>query len=197
MADNLEPLEPAEAMQMYLDERRHELADATIQSHRYRLKQFVLWCGQDGIDNLDEFSGRDIHRFRVKRRNEDGLATASMKGQLATQRMFLRFCAMIDAVEPGLDEKIILPTTTEADTRSELLNPDRAHQILNFLDQYRYTRLEHALMKVLWHTGLRIGAATGLDTDDYNVDDSISLLFTDLRKAPHSRMGERVNDLSH
>nr|WP_306055386.1 tyrosine-type recombinase/integrase [Natronococcus sp. AD5] len=156
---------------MYLDERRHELADATIQSHRYRLKQFVLWCGQDGIDNLNEFSGRDIHRFRVKRRNEDGLATASMRGQLATLRRLLRFCATIGAVEPGLDEKIILPTTTEADTRSELLNPDRAQQISNFLDQYRYARLEHALIEVLWHTGLRIGAAIGLDMDDYDADE--------------------------
>lgn len=97
-----------------------------IQSHRYRLKQFVQWCEQDGIDNLNEFSGRDIHRFRVKRRNEDGLATASMKEQLATLRIFLRFCATIDAVESGLDEKILLPTTTEDDARSELLNPDRA-----------------------------------------------------------------------
>ncbi|MDQ2051804.1 tyrosine-type recombinase/integrase [Natronolimnohabitans sp. A-GB9] len=154
-----------------LDERSHELADATIQSHRYRLKQFVQWCEQDGIDNLNGFSGRDIHRFRVKRRNEDELATASMKGQLATLRMFLRFCATIDAVEPGLDEKIILPTTTEDDARSELLNPERAQKVLQFLGQYRYARLEHALMEVLWHTGLRIGAATGLDIDDYNTNE--------------------------
>ena len=144
MTENLEPLAPAEGVQMYLDERSHELADATIQSHRYRLEQFVQWCEQDSIDNLNEFGGRDIHRFRVKRRNEDGLATASMKGQLATLRMFLRFCATIDAVEPGLDEKIILPTTTEDDARTELLNPDRVQRILEFLNQYRYARLEHA-----------------------------------------------------
>lgn len=90
---------------MYLDERSHELADATIQSHRYRLKQFVQWCDQEDIENLNNLSGRDVHGFRVKRRNEDDLATATMKGQLATLRVFLRFCATIDAVEPGLDEK--------------------------------------------------------------------------------------------
>jgi len=101
---------------MYLHERSHELADATIQPHRYRLTQFVQWCEQDGIDNFNEFSGRDIHRFRVKR-NEDELATASMKGRLATLRMFLRFYGVIDTVEPGLNEKIILPTTSEDDAR--------------------------------------------------------------------------------
>lgn len=41
MTANLEPLDPATARDMYLDERRSELADETIQSHAYRLKQFV------------------------------------------------------------------------------------------------------------------------------------------------------------
>jgi hypothetical protein len=37
--------------EMYLDERSHELADATIQSHRYRLYQFVQWCDLEDIEN--------------------------------------------------------------------------------------------------------------------------------------------------
>lgn len=168
MTDDLDPLDPATAQQMYLDSRRHELADATIQSHDYRLAQFVKWCEAEEIKNLNDFTGRDIHRFRVKRRNEDGLATASMKGQLATLRMFLRFCASIDAVPSGLDEKIILPKTTAADVRDEMVSTDRAQLILDHLDQYRYATLEHALLEVIWHTGLRVGAATGLDIDDYN-----------------------------
>nr|WP_306055370.1 site-specific integrase [Natronococcus sp. AD5] len=177
---------------MYLD----ELADATIQSHRYRLKQFVQWCERDGIDNLNELSGRDIHRFRVKRRNEDELATASMKGQLATLRMVLRFCGTINATQPGLNEKITLPTTTEDDARSELLNPDRAQKILEFLEQYRYARLEHALLEVLWHTGLRIGAAIGLDIKDYNSDEQ----YLTLVHRPEEgllRTAERANDSLH
>lgn len=71
MTANLEPLDPATARDMYLDERRNELADETIQSHADRLKQFVHWCDQDGLENLNNLSGRDIHRFRVKRRNVD------------------------------------------------------------------------------------------------------------------------------
>ena len=107
MTNDLDPLDPAIAKQMYLNERRYEVADATLQSHGYRLERFVEWCEQSDIDNLNELFGRDIHRFRVKRRNEDELATATMKGQLATLRMFLHFCASIDAVRSGLDEKII------------------------------------------------------------------------------------------
>ena len=171
MSDDLEPLDPRTAKEMYLDDRRHQLSDATIQAHHYRLKQFVQWCEGEGIENLNNFTGRDIHRFRVKRRNEDGLATATMKGQLATLRMFLRFAASVDAVEPGLDEKIILPKTTEDDAREKMISPEQAQKMLNHLAEYRYAMLEHAFLATLWHTGLRVGAATGLDKQDYYPED--------------------------
>ncbi|WP_420182087.1 tyrosine-type recombinase/integrase [Haloarcula sp. KBTZ06] len=171
MTENLDPLDPPKAKEMYLDERRREVASATLQSHEYRLKQFVQWCNKDGIDNMNEISGRDIHRFRVKRRNEDDLATATMKSQLATLRLFLRFCESIDAVEPGLDEKIILPTTTAKDARDEFLPDERARKVLSHLKQFQYATLEHALLAVLWHTGLRVGAAVGLDIGDYDPDE--------------------------
>lgn len=171
MSNDLEPIDPRTAKEMYLDDRRHEVAEATLQAHDYRLKQFVQWCEQEEIRDLNEFSGRDIHRFRVKRRDDDGLATATMKGQLATLRMFMRFCASIDAVEPGLDEKIILPTTTEDDAREEMLDTTRAQKVLDHLERYRYATLEHALIATLWETGLRIGAATGLDVDDYDPEE--------------------------
>ncbi|MFC3959246.1 tyrosine-type recombinase/integrase [Halovivax cerinus] len=171
MTSDLEPLDPRTARQMYLDARAHELADATIQSQGYRLKQFVEWCEEEGIENMNNFSGRDIHQFRIKRREEDDVATATMKGQLATLRAFLRFAASIDAVESGLDEQIILPKTTEDDAREVMLDPDLAKKMLDHLEQYRYAALEHALLAILWHTGLRIGAAVGLDIEDYNPDD--------------------------
>jgi site-specific recombinase XerD len=180
---------------MYLDERRHEVAEATLQAHEYRLKQFVQWCEENGIENLNDFSGRDIHRYRVKRRDEDDLATATMKGQLATLRMFLRFCASVNAVVPGLDEKIILPTTTQDDAREEMLNQDRAEQVLEHLEKYEYATLEHVLLEVLWHTGLRIGAARGLDVSDYHPDEQ----FLELVHRPdqgttlkNGKQGERL-----
>jgi len=51
MTNDIDPLDPVTAQQMYLDSRRHEPADATIQSHNYRLTQFVQWCEKAEIDN--------------------------------------------------------------------------------------------------------------------------------------------------
>ena len=199
MADNLDPIDPSTAIEMYLDSRRHELADATLQSHRYRLKQFKKWCASQGLDNLNDLTGRDLHRFRVKRREEDDLATASMKGQLATLRMFLRFCTTIDAVEPELDEKILLPKTTEEDAREKMIEPERAREIRQYLERYRYATLEHALWETLWNTGIRIGTARGVDVADYDADEQYLVIEhrpeedTPLKNGPH---GERFVALS-
>jgi site-specific recombinase XerD len=126
MTDDLDPLDPSTAKQMYLSERRQQLADATLQSRHYRLKQFVQWCERETIDNLNKVTGRDIHRFCIERREEDELKNASMKGQLATFRMVLRFCATIDGVEPGVYEKIFLKQLTPDDTREEMIGAARA-----------------------------------------------------------------------
>lgn len=176
MSDELEPIEPETAVEMYLDDRRHNVAEATLRAHYYRLKQFTEWCHDQGIENLNNLTGRDLHKYRVKRRNEDELATATMKGQLATLRLLLRFCATIDAVEPQLDEKIILPKTTEEDARDEMLESDQAKQILEHLEQYEYATLEHALIETLWHTGIRIGAARSLDVENYDSEEQYLVL---------------------
>ncbi|MFC6723814.1 site-specific integrase [Halobium palmae] len=106
MSEDLEPFDPATAKEMYLEARIHDLAQSTLQSHDYRLKQFVQWCDSIGLENLNDITRRHIHQFRVKRRTEDDPSITAIKGQLATLRVSLRFCVSIDAVESGLDGEI-------------------------------------------------------------------------------------------
>lgn len=170
MNRDLEPLDPRTAIEMYLNSRRAELADQTLQSHAYRLKQFALWCDDQGIDNLNDVSTRDVHNFRIKRRDGDDLATATMRGQLFTLKKFLEFCHSIDAVSPGLSERVIIPSTTSDDVRDEMIEAERIGEILDYLEMYQYASLEHAFLETLWNTGMRIGAARGLDIEDYDSD---------------------------
>jgi integrase len=51
VSDDLEPLDPRPALRFYIDQRRSELSDETIKSHRYRLQKFVEWCDQQLIIN--------------------------------------------------------------------------------------------------------------------------------------------------
>ena len=50
--DGLDPIEPDDALRLYLDHRQTELSKNTIQCHRYRLEYFVEWCEEVGLPDL-------------------------------------------------------------------------------------------------------------------------------------------------
>lgn len=173
---DLEPISPAEAMEMYMEGRRDELAESTLQGHRYRLEAFVQWCEEEGIDDLRDLGGRELYAYRVWRREghgegRDPVEPITLRGQLATLRAFLRFATEIDAVPEGLRQKVPLPTVSEAGQVSEShLEPERAEAILEYLNRYNYASMRHVLVLLMWHTGARTGALRGLDVGDCDLD---------------------------
>lgn len=95
--------------------------------------------------------------------------------------------------------QILLPTTTAEDARDEMLASERAQKILEHLEQFRYASLEHALLAVLWHTGIRIGAARGLNIEDYSSNNQyLELRHRSKEDAPlkNGTDGERLVGLS-
>lgn len=92
----LEPLTPREALDLYLSDRRADVTGSTLRSHRYRLEPFVQWCHENDVDDLNEVTGRDLHRFKTWRQNEAGLNAVTLRTQLSTLRVFLQFCRSID-----------------------------------------------------------------------------------------------------
>jgi site-specific recombinase XerD len=195
----LEPISAEEAVELYLQSAEGEKAASTVQSHEYRLQHFVRWCDKEDHDNLNELSGRDLQAYRVWRRQDGDLTTVSLRGQLATIRAFLRFCERIDAVPQGLYEKVDLPDAGDGEHRDTIIEAERAKQILEHLRQFQYASREHALFLLLWRTGIRIGAARGLDLSDlHRKQERIELVHrpeteTPLKNAQH---GERYLALS-
>lgn len=176
MAEELEPLAPDEALEMYLQHREMEVSEKTLQNQRYRLESFVQFCREEEIDNLNDLTGRDLHRFRIWRAKGQADTTnygpvnkVTLKGILDTLRKFLEFAASIGAVEQGMREKVLMPDLApEDEQREEMLEPERAEDILHFLDQFRYASREHVIMAILWHTGIRLGSLRALDVDDFD-----------------------------
>lgn len=170
---SLDPLEPEAAVDLYLDHRRTEVSEETMSSHRYRLEAFVDWCDQEHIYNMNDLSGRDLHAYRVYRRETHDLAPMTLQGQLSTLRVFLRFCASIDAVDEGLASKVLLPTVRGEDqARETLLNHKRAEPILEYLSKFHYASRDHVLFCLLWYTGMRTGGIRAIDLDDYEPEDT-------------------------
>lgn len=174
MSAQLEPLSPSEAVDLYL-EARDDATDQTLDGQKYRLRAFVAWCDEEGIANMNDLSGRDLYAYRVWRReggySGEELATVTLRGDMATLRAFLRFCGEIDAVPEELFDQVPLPRMDgEADVSDSTLDPDRAIEIVDYLDRFEYASRRHVIVMLLWHTGCRVGALRALDLGDLDLD---------------------------
>jgi site-specific recombinase XerD len=177
MTDELQPLGPEQAINLYLDHREPEFSRSTLQNQRYRLESFVEWCDEKGIDNINRLTGRHLHEFRVWRRQGNGekhgpVSKVTLQGILSTLRKFLEFAASIDAAEPGLREKVMLPNVSAQEaSREEKLDEETATTLIDHLERFEYASREHVILAILWHTGIRLGTIRGFDLRDFDPDE--------------------------
>jgi site-specific recombinase XerD len=168
MSDNeLQPIDPESAVEMYLNEREPEVADKTLENIRNHLGHFTEWCAEEGITDTTELTGRRLHDYRLWR--QEGIAQTTLSINLSSLRKFLRWCASIDAVPEGLDQKVVLPSRTrESEARDTMLEADRAQEMLNYLRKFDYASRTHALLELMWHCGCRKGTVRTFDLDDFH-----------------------------
>jgi site-specific recombinase XerD len=180
--DDLEPIGPAEAKEMYLEQRKQEVSESTIQAHHYRLKHFVRWCEDVAdLENLNSLGGRDLQRFKMWRRDDGDLNNVTMVTQLSTLRVFIKWCEDIDAVASGTHDKILMPSLAKnEDRRTAILDKAAADKLIEYLRKFEFSTRTHALIELLWRTGMRIGAAHSLDVEDYDPEEQ----YVELRHRP-------------
>lgn len=170
--DNLEPLDPETAVELFLDYKSMNCTESTVQDHRYRMKHFLSWCDERDIQNLNDLSGRDIRNYRLWLSQKDDLSAVTIKNQLSGFRVFLKCAGSIETVPENLYTKLMIPRVQRSERSSEqILEDDQAEEILGHLSRYHYASIEHALFAFLWETGMRIGAANSVDLSDVNFDE--------------------------
>jgi len=76
---DLDPIEPRDAVAMYINQRESESADKTVENIRNHLDSFVQWCEQSDIGNLNELTGRTLYEYRMWR--QDGIAQTALSPQ--------------------------------------------------------------------------------------------------------------------
>jgi len=163
----LEPLKPSRAKSLYLESRRDELADRSLELHDKHTTSFVDWCEQNDIQNMNDVTARTVHEYQLSIKEKYAQSTLSI--YMSTVRQFVEFCESIDGVAGGVSEKIVLPDRAR-NPNTEMLESDEATAILSYLRKYHYASRTHALMALLWHTGIRTGTARGLDVCDFERD---------------------------
>lgn len=99
---------PSEAVETYLTSGQQELADSSIQNIRYRLKQFVNWTDEIGLEDMGELDGMLCERFKMARIDDD-LAPITVQQHMRTFRHFVRWCESVELVRQGVGDLIRIP----------------------------------------------------------------------------------------
>ena len=170
--NELEALDPSTAIRLYLDHKSTDCTKSTVQNHRYRLNAFIEWCNRQSIDNLNDLSGRDIQKYRLWRGENDDINKLTLRMQMSTLRVFLKWAASMEAVPENLYTKVMVPRVQRSQRqRDEMLEAEDAEAILQHLSTYEYASTPHLLLALLWETGMRMGAANGIDLRDVDLDE--------------------------
>jgi len=165
-------MKPAKAVNTYIENRRSEVTEETLQSHIYRLRPFIRWCGEQEISETTDLSTRDMHEYRVWRREDGDLSPASEKTQMDTIRVFIRFLERLNEVQDDLSEAVVSPALSGTDKRSEdILDPDVGQEIEEYLSTYQYASSRHIAFMLMWRTAMRTSAVRALDINDYDSDE--------------------------
>jgi len=162
-------MKPERAIERYLNEMDAEWADSTYYNNSCALNRFLEFCEETELDNICEIDGFHISDFKQHRRGQ-GINEVTLYNNLSALRAFLKWCSSMGLIESWVVDDMMLNEPDDK-VRSEMLDADRADQILDYLDKFEYATLRHALFVLLWDTGMRIGSARSVDVQDYHSEE--------------------------
>jgi len=165
---DLDRINPSTVLDLYLNERQSDLAERTRRSHRYVIERFVDWCESNDVPTVAGLDGRDLHEFRMERREE--VSGNTLRAQLGVLRQYVRFAESIEAAPRGLAERIVMPQA-ERKSRDGRLEEETANIVLEHLRKFQYASRDHALIRLLWVTAIRVGTARSFDMGDFDRDE--------------------------
>lgn len=165
---DLEPISPQEAVDWYLKDRKNELSYASKRNIKQGLGTFLEWASNDGLDNMNDFTGRKARRFKTWRQNQEGLNKVSLNGTLAVVRRFTVFCVDIEAVEEGVPTKVPSSIVSEdEEVRKDPPANEHVSAVREYLSTYRPASRVHVEHETISELGIRTGTVRSIDIKDF------------------------------
>lgn len=145
-------------------ERR--LSPHTRSAYARDLGVFAAYCSNSGITGWGGLDTAQLKRFAALQ-HRDGLDPRSIQRRLSSVRSFLGFLVREGVLElnPAKDVRAPkgrrqLPRTLDTDRMARLLLPPTDHLL---------ARRDHAIMELLYSSGLRLAELVGLDLQDLDL----------------------------
>ncbi|MFB6152206.1 MAG: tyrosine-type recombinase/integrase [Haloarculaceae archaeon] len=178
-------LTPAEAKRRYLDHRRTEASESSIESWEYRLKLFVEWADeQPDVETMRDLDGWRLDEYENYRRGT-GVSASTLNSEMQTLKNWLEYLSRIEVVGDDLPEKVHVPEIPDGEeSNDEMLDPSVATSLISMYrdDPQRRGTSKHVLLELLWFTGARLGSIRALDLGDYHSDEQ----YVEFRHRPET-----------
>ena len=200
----------------YLSSERR-LSAHTDQSYARDLAALVKFCDREGIDDWSALDSQHVRRFAAHS-HKSGLAPRSIQRRLSALRSFYNFLLREAAAESARTATAHTPQSTDPAERRrvrvtgnpamEVRAPRGTRRLPQTLDADQMARLlqmpasgdrlgarDHALMELLYSSGLRLAELVGLDVSSLDLKDGVVQVLGKGRKArivPVGRMALRA-----
>jgi integrase len=158
---------PHDAKNRYLKDKSSHVSDKTIYNYDTALTRFLEFLDMRNIDDMRDVDSDLIQQFEQHRL--ESVKPVTCRNDIRTVKNFIEFCETIQACPVGLHE-LIRPTKVPKgdEVCDTILTKEEADAILDYLNTYHYASTRHAILLVLWKTGMRVGALRSLDVSDFN-----------------------------
>ncbi|MFC7204709.1 tyrosine-type recombinase/integrase [Haloferax namakaokahaiae] len=175
MTGSLLYLDPEDAVERFLAYMAPSWRDSTFNNATTRLGHLLDFLDERGIEDTTELNGRTLSDFVAWRRAD--VAPITLQKQLTTVRVFLRWAADIDAVPEGLAEQLHAPELPDGAESSDIvIETHRVERMLDYFERFDYASRMHAMVAILWRTGMRRGALHSLDVGDLRPEENALVL---------------------
>lgn len=172
--NNLKPIIPRRARNLYLAEREEDASYSTRETIAPGVDFFVEWCEGEQILNMNTISGRKLTKYKRYCKKNTDKNTVSLNGLLSVLRRFMVFCVRIDAVDPGVPDKVPIPNVPDdEDVCYDKPTDEEVEKTLVYLEKYEYASRRHVEFVTIKEIGNRVGALRGVDLKDVYLDELV------------------------
>lgn len=173
----LESLSPSAGIAKFRKKKRKEVQESTLEQHSTKLEYLEEYLAEVvGLENLNDLTPRQAEEYEEWREfesldREKPLAGKTLKDDIHLYKGFLGHMVKLRAVSADAYEVVEIPNLeTGEGVDKETLDSDRAGDIIDHLNRFRYASREHVVWLLFVKTGRRACDLYALDLGDF--DDS-------------------------
>ena len=165
-------MSPDEGIEKFLDHLRYErrLAPLTLENYRRDLGKASQYCLNHQMKN---WRSLDVHHIRsfVAEQHRQGLGGRSIQRVLSALRTLFNFLIREGEVSSNPVNGVRAPKS--ARKLPDVLDVDQVGHLLNITGNDDLARRDHAMMELIYSSGLRLSELVNLNVNDIDLGDAM------------------------